>query len=119
MEAVEGNLVEVRPMFESCVTEPEGAACSEVTHSVKNPYWLGDQAVGTQVSGLLDGWTPAPSAYAIKARNTADVVAGVDFARKNNLRSRRQGRWAQLLRHIECPRLAPHLDARDEPGNAA
>ncbi len=73
-------------MFESCVTEPDGAACREATQYVKNPYWLGDQAAGTQVSGLLDGWTPAPSAYAIKARNTADVVAGVDFARQNNLR---------------------------------
>jgi FAD/FMN-containing dehydrogenase len=85
-EAVEGNLIEVRAIFESCVTEPDGAACREATKYVKNPYWLGDQAAGTQVSGLLDGWTPAPSAYAIRARNTADVVAGVNFARENNLR---------------------------------
>jgi FAD/FMN-containing dehydrogenase len=85
-EAVEGNLIEVRAMFESCVTEPDGAACREATKYAKNPYWLGDQAAGTQVSGLLDGWTPAPSAYAIKARNTADVVAGVNFARESNLR---------------------------------
>jgi FAD/FMN-containing dehydrogenase len=85
-EAVEGNLIEVRAMFESCVAEPDGAACREATKYVKNPYWLGDHAAGTQVSGLLDGWTPAPSAYAIKARNTADVVAGVNFARENNLR---------------------------------
>src|SRR6185312_16649712 len=85
-EAVAGNLIEVRPMFEPCVTEPDGAACREATRYVKNPYWIGDQAAGTQVSGLLDGWTPAPSAYAIQARNTADVVAGVNFARENNLR---------------------------------
>ena len=85
-EAVEGNLIEVRAMFESCATEPDGTACREATQYIKNPYWLGDQAAGTQVSGLLDGWTPAPSAYAIKARNTADVVAGVNFARENNLR---------------------------------
>ncbi len=85
-EAVEGNLIEVRAMFESCVTERDGAACRGAAKYVKNPYWLGDQAAGTQVSGLLDGWTPAQSAYAIKARNTADVVAGVNFARENNLR---------------------------------
>ena len=85
-ETVEGNLLEVRAMFDSCVTEPDGTACREATKYVKNPYWLGDQAGGTQISGLLDGWTPAPSAYAIKARNTADVVAGVNFARENNLR---------------------------------
>ena len=85
-ETVGGNLIEVQEVFESCATEPDGAACREITKSVKNPYWLGDQAAGTQVSGLLDGWTPAPSSYAIKARNTADVVAGVNFARENNLR---------------------------------
>ncbi|MEO7382843.1 MAG: FAD-binding oxidoreductase, partial [Paracoccaceae bacterium] len=45
-----------------------------------------DQPGGTQVSGWLDAWTPAPSAYAIKARNAADVAAGVNFARDNNLR---------------------------------
>src|SRR5581483_11191583 len=85
-ETVEGNLIEVRAMFGSCATEPDGTACREATQYVKNPYWIGDQAAGTQVSGLLDGWTPAPSAYAINARNTADVVAGVNFARENNLR---------------------------------
>jgi len=85
-EQVGGNLLEVRAMFESCASEPNGAACREATQYVKNPYWLGDQAAGTQVSGLLDGWTPAPSTYAIRARNTADVVAGVNFARENNLR---------------------------------
>jgi FAD/FMN-containing dehydrogenase len=85
-EAVAGNLIEVRAMFESCLTEPDGTACREATMYVKNPYWLGDQAAGTQISGLFDGWTPAPSAYAIKAQSTADVVAGVNFARENNLR---------------------------------
>jgi FAD/FMN-containing dehydrogenase len=85
-EAVAGNLIEVRPMFGSCGTEPDSAACREATQDVKNPYWLGDQAAGTQVSGLVDGWTPAQSVYAIKARNTADVVAGVNFARENSLR---------------------------------
>jgi len=85
-ETVGGNLIEVRALFESCVTEPDGAVCRDATQYVKNPYWLGDQAAGTQLSGLLDGWTPAPSAYAIKVRNSADVVAGVNFARENNLR---------------------------------
>ena len=73
-EEVGGNLIEVRPMFESCATEPNRAACREATQYVKNPYWLGDQAAGTQTSGLLDGWTPAPSTYAIRAQNTADAL---------------------------------------------
>jgi hypothetical protein len=85
-EAVGGNLIEVRPIFESCAKEPEGVACREAAQYAKNPYWLGDQAAGTQISGLLNAWTPAPSAWAIKARNTYDVVAGINFARENNLR---------------------------------
>ena len=38
------------------------------------------------MSGWYNAWSPAPSAYAIKARNTADIVAGMNFARTNNLR---------------------------------
>ncbi|HEX3603446.1 MAG TPA: FAD-binding protein [Steroidobacteraceae bacterium] len=83
---MEGNLIEVRTLFASCETEPTGAACLNAVKNVKNPYWLADQPAGTQISGWLDAWTPAPSAYAIKARNAADVAAGVTFARENNLR---------------------------------
>ena len=54
--------------------------------NIRNPFFLGDQPGGTQVSGWLDAWTPAPSAYAINARSTGDVVAGVNFARDNRLR---------------------------------
>ena len=54
--------------------------------NIRNPYWIGDQPAGTQVSGWLDAWTPAPSAYVVKARNAADVAATVTFARQNNLR---------------------------------
>src|SRR5258708_908951 len=85
-DAVGGNLLAVHSLFESCGTEPKGAACLAALENVKNPYWIGDQPGGTQISGLLDGWTPAPSAYAIKARSAADVAAGVTFARANNLR---------------------------------
>ncbi|MBV9762766.1 MAG: FAD-dependent oxidoreductase [Acidobacteriaceae bacterium] len=53
---------------------------------MSNPYWIGDQPAGTQVSGWLDAWSPAPSTYAIKARHAADVAAGITFARANNLR---------------------------------
>lgn len=51
-----------------------------------NPFFLGDQPGGTQVSGWLDAWTPAPSIYAVKAETAAHVAAAVKFARTNNLR---------------------------------
>jgi FAD/FMN-containing dehydrogenase len=79
--AVGGKLIEVHPLFAACGKEPNSTACLDALKNVGNPYWIGDQAAGTEISGLLDAWTPAPSAYAIKARN-----AGVSFARKNNLR---------------------------------
>src|SRR5215469_2430152 len=81
-DAVGGSLMEVRALFDSCGSQAD--VCGELP--IKNPFWIGDQAAGTQLSGLFDGWTPAPSAYAIKARNSADVVAGVNFARENRLR---------------------------------
>lgn len=83
---VGGNLIEVHPLFESCGTQPHDATCLDALENIRNPYWIGDQPAGTEVSGWLDSWTPAPSAYAIKARNAADVAAGVSFARENNLR---------------------------------
>ena len=65
---------------------PEGAACAEVSQNIRNPFFIGDQAGGTQVSGWLDAWTPARSVYAVKARQAADVAAAVNFARTRNLR---------------------------------
>jgi len=85
-DAVRGNLIELHSLFGSCETEPNGAACLDALKNISNPYWIGDQPAGTEISGWLDAWTPAPSVYAIKARNAADVAAGVTFARTNNLR---------------------------------
>jgi FAD/FMN-containing dehydrogenase len=78
-------LIPVQPLF-GCALPSESASCTDVSEHLGNPFFLGDQPAGTQVSGWLGAWTPAPSAYAIRARTTADVVAGVNFARRNNLR---------------------------------
>src|SRR5271170_938539 len=83
---VGGNLLEVQPLFAPCASAPEGAACAEVYQNIRNPVYIGDQAAGTQTSGWLDAWTPAPSVYAVKARHAADVAAAVNFARTHNLR---------------------------------
>jgi FAD/FMN-containing dehydrogenase len=54
--------------------------------NLRNPFYLGDQVAGTQVSGWLDAWSPAPSTYAVAARDTRHVAAAVNFARDHNLR---------------------------------
>ena len=85
-EKVDGNLVQPQALFAACQTDASGSACTEVLKNISNPIYIGDQPAGTEVSGWLDAWTPAPSAYAVAARNAADVAAAVNFARENNLR---------------------------------
>jgi FAD/FMN-containing dehydrogenase len=51
-----------------------------------NQFWLRDQPAYTQVSGWIDAWRSAPSAYVVKAQNAADVSAAVRFARDRRLR---------------------------------
>jgi len=83
---VGGQLMKVSALFQGCQTEPDGSACLDAHKHIGNPYWIGDQPGGTENSGWLDAWTPAPSAYAIKARDAGDVAAGVAFARDKRLR---------------------------------
>lgn len=83
---VGGRLVKVPHPFDACLAAPTGAACAELFKSVKNPYVLGDSIGLTQTLGWVDAWTSQPSAYAVAARTTDDVVAAVDFARQHNLR---------------------------------
>ncbi len=83
---VGGNLIKVQPLFAACAAEPQGSACLEVLKNARNPFFLGDQPAGTQVSGWLDAWRPAASVYAVAARGAADVAAAVNFARVNDLR---------------------------------
>ena len=70
---VGGNLLESSPL-------------SGALQNLRNPLYIGDQPGGTQVSGWVDAWEPAPSTYVVAARNAADVCAAVKFARAYNLR---------------------------------
>jgi hypothetical protein len=85
-DAVGGNLMELSPLFAACQVDVKGAACQDTLENIRNPFFVGDQPGGTQVSGWLDAWTPAASVYAVRARNAADVAAAVNFAREHNLR---------------------------------
>jgi len=85
-QAVEGNLLRPRALLAPCEAEPNGVACADVMKNLRNPFYLGDHVAGTQVSGWLDAWRPAPSAYAVAARNPRHVAAAINFARDHNLR---------------------------------
>ena len=82
--SVGGALVQPVSPYAPC--EQPDPACLGHLKNLRNPYYLGDQAGGTQVSGYLDAWRPAQSVYAVAARNASDVVAAVNFARSHNLR---------------------------------
>jgi FAD/FMN-containing dehydrogenase len=84
--AVGGNLIKVHALFQGCLAEPDRTPCLDARKNIGNPYWIGDHPAGTENSGWLDAWTPAPSAYALKARHSGDVAAGILFARENRLR---------------------------------
>ena len=83
---VGGRLLAVQSPLKVCASSPDGAACAQLFHEMKNPYFLGDQVGLTQTLGWVDAWTSAPSVRAVAARSTADVVAAVKFARRHNLR---------------------------------
>lgn len=83
---VGGQLIKVTSPLAECIDAPSSARCGQVLRDLKNPYYLGDEVGLTQSLGWVDAWTSQPSAYAVAARTTADVVAAVSFARENNLR---------------------------------
>jgi FAD/FMN-containing dehydrogenase len=53
---------------------------------MRNPCFISENPALTETSGWVDAWNSTPSAYAVKVRSTADVVAAVNFARENKLR---------------------------------
>jgi len=79
-------LVKVQSPLVACLNSPDSDDCRQLFKDLKNPYFLGDEVGLTQSLGWVDAWTSMPSVYAVAARNTNDVVAAVNFARRNNLR---------------------------------
>ncbi len=80
------RLIKVEPLLAACADGTNGTACQDLLKQLKNPYFVGDQPAGTQTAGWVDAWMSAPSAYAVAAKTTADVVAAVNFAREHRLR---------------------------------
>jgi FAD/FMN-containing dehydrogenase len=83
---VEGRLIQVRSPLAACVGASSDADCAQVFKELKNPYYLGDEVGLTESLGWVGAWTSQPSVYAVAAKTKSDVVAAVNFARKNNLR---------------------------------
>jgi FAD/FMN-containing dehydrogenase len=83
-QQVEGRLRKIESPLESCNLSTK--SCSEVFQKMKNPFFISEQPSLTQTLGWADAWTSSNSVYAIEAEKTADIVAGINFAREKNLR---------------------------------
>jgi FAD/FMN-containing dehydrogenase len=86
--ATSGRLQKLASPFAACAADAgaDGAACAALREQIKNPFFIGDHPALTQTSGWQDAWLSQPSAYAVAARETADIVAAVNFARTHRLR---------------------------------
>jgi FAD/FMN-containing dehydrogenase len=82
--ATSGRLQKLASPFAGC--SADSASCSALLKQIANPYFVGDHPALTQTSGWQDAWLSQPSAYAVAARETADIVAAVNFARTHKLR---------------------------------
>lgn len=80
------RLVRLESPLAACRRAADDPACAEILRHMRNPFYVGSEPALTQASGWADAWTTAPSVYAVPVRETADVVAAVDFAREHELR---------------------------------
>ena len=83
---VGGNLTKPSGLYSACAANAASSDCRGALEEIGNPFFIGDQAGGTQTSGWLNAWSPKPSAYAVAAHGPKDVVAAVNFARRHKLR---------------------------------
>ncbi|MCB0930505.1 MAG: FAD-binding oxidoreductase [Mycobacterium sp.] len=65
---------------------PWADATPETFELLKNPFWNEEQPGVQQSTGWYEAWTAAASPYAVRARQTSDIVAAVNFARDNNVK---------------------------------
>lgn len=77
-KAVGGRLIEPTSPWKAIAGKP-------LADTIKNPFYLESVPGVTQTTGWLDAWDSRPSAYAVAAESTADIVAAVNFARENNV----------------------------------
>jgi len=61
-------------------------ATPETFELLKNPFWNEEQPGALQSTGWYGAWLAAASPYAVRAQQTSDIVAAVNFARENDVK---------------------------------
>ncbi len=98
-----GKLEQPQSPLAPCRNDAAGEACAAAMRNSKNPFYLQDQAGGTQSTGWLGAWNAAPSAYAVAAEDAGDIAAAVDFARQHGLRLVVKGTGHDYLGRSNAP----------------
>ena len=83
---------------------------SAVRKLLADPFYIGDQPGLTEISGWLDAWRSAPSAYVVAAESAADVAAAIRFAASHNLRLVVKGVGHSYLGALQRAGFAADLD---------
>jgi hypothetical protein len=100
---VHGNLVHVQSFLEPCKNDAKSLQCKATLIHARNPFFLETRPGATQSTGYLNAWISTPSQYAIAAKSSDDIVAGVNFARKHNLRLVIKGTGHDYLGRSNAP----------------
>lgn len=82
---VGGQLIRVHSPFQTCERAAADRTCRYAIEHLHDPYYLRDEPGLTQLSGYAGAWMCAPSVYAVRARNAADIAAAVRFARDHRV----------------------------------
>ena len=102
-ENLHGRLEQPQSPLAPCRADAAGPACAAAIKNAKNPFYLQDQAGGTESTGWLDAWNAAASAYAVVAKDASDVMAAVTFARQHGLRLVVKGTGHDYLGRSSAP----------------
>lgn len=94
---VEGRLIQVHSPLAENQIDPE------LWKSLQNPFTIEEHPWGTQSTGWMDAWSTSASSYAVAAEKTSDIVAAVQFARKNNIKLVVKGTGHDYLGRSNAP----------------
>jgi FAD/FMN-containing dehydrogenase len=61
-------------------------ATNRIFQLLKNPFWNEEQPGSLQSTGWFNAWTAVASPYAVRARNTKDIVEAINFARQHKIK---------------------------------
>jgi FAD/FMN-containing dehydrogenase len=83
---VSGRLIKPILPLAVCAKDQKNKACKQALKAIKNPFYMQSKSGNSESQGWLNAWKNQASTYAVEAKNTKDVAAAVNFARKHNLR---------------------------------